>query len=102
LIFLSVHLKPGELFFIEDWGTGYWDDWPDGAHFQEFPETVFQNTLPKRLPSHDFGMVGFIKQLVDECHYDAIRRTRETPPTRRSKFAFLTIYDGLAVVKKKA
>ena len=24
------HLKPGGLYVIEDWGTGYFDDWPDG------------------------------------------------------------------------
>ena len=24
------HLKSGGLYAIEDWGTGYWDDWPDG------------------------------------------------------------------------
>ncbi len=25
------HLKPGGLYVIEDWGMGYWSDWPDGA-----------------------------------------------------------------------
>jgi hypothetical protein len=24
------HLKPGGLYVIEHWGTGYWEDWPDG------------------------------------------------------------------------
>jgi len=24
------HLKLGGLYVIEDWGTGYWSDWPDG------------------------------------------------------------------------
>jgi len=24
------HLKPGGLYVIEDWTTGYWDNWPDG------------------------------------------------------------------------
>ncbi len=27
------HLKPGGLYVIEDWGTGYWSDWPDGMTF---------------------------------------------------------------------
>jgi cephalosporin hydroxylase len=26
-------LKPGGLYVIEDWGTGYIEDWPDGARF---------------------------------------------------------------------
>lgn len=34
------HLKPGGLYVIEDWGTGYWDDWPDGkAINREAPRT---------------------------------------------------------------
>ncbi|HUV09939.1 MAG TPA: hypothetical protein VMX12_03105, partial [Acidimicrobiia bacterium] len=37
---------------IEDWGTGYWESWPDGAQFE---------------PDHTAGMVGFVKSLVDEC-----------------------------------
>lgn len=24
------HLKPGGIYAIEDWFTGYWDDWSDG------------------------------------------------------------------------
>ena len=26
------HLKAGGIYVIEDWGTGYWDSWPDGRH----------------------------------------------------------------------
>ncbi len=26
----DIHLKPGGLYVIEGWGTGYWEDWPDG------------------------------------------------------------------------
>lgn len=46
------HLRPGGLYAIEDWGTGYWPDWPDGALFER---------------GHTAGMVGFVKSLVDEC-----------------------------------
>jgi len=46
------HLRPGGIYAIEDWGTGYWPDWPDGAVFER---------------DHAAGMVGFIKSLVDEC-----------------------------------
>ena len=27
---LDNHLKPSGLYVIEDWGTGYWSDWPGG------------------------------------------------------------------------
>lgn len=46
------HLKQGGVFIIEDWGTGYYPDWPDGAAY------CGQNHLA--------GMVGFVKELIDE------------------------------------
>ena len=30
----SHHLRPGGLYIIEDWGTGYTPTWPDGATFR--------------------------------------------------------------------
>ena len=47
------HLKPGGSYVIEDWGTGYWSDWEDGR-------------LLRQGEPHQAGMVGFIKELVDE------------------------------------
>ena len=47
------HLKPGGLYVIEDWGTGYWPGWPDGRAYDG--------------GNHLAGMVGLIKELVDEC-----------------------------------
>ncbi len=62
------HLKKGGLYVIEDWRVGYWDQFPEGAvysfdtHFS--PEGEFS--------SHRHGLVGFIKQLVDELGMDMI------------------------------
>ncbi|HYY94551.1 MAG TPA: hypothetical protein VE713_08540 [Pyrinomonadaceae bacterium] len=95
------HLKPGGLYVIEDWGTGYWDFWPDGTRYRERRTRahsparhrlsralvrLHESTLARRLPfartltsrakrvllrgqfrSHDFGMAGFVKELIDEC-----------------------------------
>ena len=47
------HLKVGGVYVIEDWGVGYWDRWPDGARYSG--------------PPHDAGLVGLVKELVDEC-----------------------------------
>jgi SAM-dependent methyltransferase len=70
---LFPHLKPGGLYIIEDWGTGYFDDRPDGGHFQKFRSEAVDGQIAKRIPSHDFGMVGFVKSLVDEVAGDHVK-----------------------------
>ena len=65
-LFLN-HLKPGGIYVIEDWGTGYWDSFPDGKHYEPQPDCDDGNSPQVRFPSHDYGMVGFVKELVDEC-----------------------------------
>jgi SAM-dependent methyltransferase len=89
------HLRAGGIYVVEDWGTGYWDTWSDGHHFHQEStppglarrrarrvgawlgrrpsllgragRRLSRSLGPDRLPSHDYGMVGFIKQLIDEC-----------------------------------
>lgn len=69
------HLIPGGLYVIEDWGTGYWPDWPDGWRYRNkglverlssWLRRRSMSFLKVPFPNHSFGMVGFIKQLVDE------------------------------------
>jgi hypothetical protein len=94
------HLKSGGLYVIEDWGTGYWDSWPDGVRYRKSKAPSFTRlhhrlsraitrlnnsaaaqrvpllsslasrlkrvTQKRRFNSHDFGMVGFVKELIDE------------------------------------
>jgi hypothetical protein len=62
-------LRRGGMYFVEDWGTGYWPDWPDGAAYEQPMVDGF------RIRSHDAGMAGFIKVLVD----DLTAATREPP-----------------------
>lgn len=109
------HLKPGGLYVIEDWGTGYWDDWIDGKSFRPrarlFAETWHRIQtkwrLFKRIPikfsirSHDYGMVGFIKELVDEQGAaDLTRKTIRGRPGRQSKFESLLITPSIVFVHK--
>jgi len=56
------HLKPDGLYVIEDWGTGYLDDWTDGKR----PDAQKYSTSGPEFQSHNYGMVGLIKQLIDK------------------------------------
>jgi len=115
------HLKHGGIYAIEDWGTGYWDDWPDGQSFDlEEYNNLQQKATPTWIkiahkfglkpktynpktpfPCHSFGMVGFIKQLVDEMGAnDATRKRLTGNPERNSKFKSLLIVPSIVFVKK--
>lgn len=88
------HLKPGGLYCIEDWGTGYWPSWEDGRRVTPEPDTA------ERMPSHDAGMVGFIKQLVDEVGIGDNRESQNAPVPRCSRFSALTLHPGICIVRK--
>jgi hypothetical protein len=103
------HLKPGGLYAIEDWGTGYLNDFPDGKRFNLKP-SVFSRAralLPQRLrgrikvpfPCHSHGMVGFVKELVDEQAAGSIALGRKDE-FRLSKFESLLITPGVVFVTK--
>jgi len=117
------HLKPGGTYVIEDWGTGYWDSWPDGAAYAvehgKRPNSSFKKLSPLRrlikqfswtrralvsqqdfdqnFVAHNFGMVGFVKELVDEVGWQDIthpgRGNNKLSP-RASIVREMTIYSG--------
>ncbi len=69
------HLRPGGLYCIEDWGTGYMPTWHDGGvlnsrvaieHLDSSPTPMQPHAdAPVSMPSHDIGMVGLVKRLID-------------------------------------
>ena len=104
------HLKPSGLYVIEDWGTGYWDDWPDGKAARVVDSlhsigTVVAETHadPKApWPNHSYGMVGFIKELVDELGADDRIRARSTgTPVRVSKFEKMVMTPFIVFITKR-
>lgn len=105
------HLKSGGLYVIEDWGTGYWDDWPDGKAVRPhswrrwlstWVMSFCVNQSKITFPSHDFGMVGFVKQLIDEQGAaDMTRRYLTGTPGRSSKFSSITITPSIVFIKKR-
>jgi SAM-dependent methyltransferase len=97
------HLKPGGLYVIEDWRVGYWGRWPDGGQFGA-PEkrSLFAKDDPKRFRSHDYSLVGFVKQLVDELGADAYthRSRGSTEPHRVPRFRSIEFLPGQVFVVK--
>jgi hypothetical protein len=54
------HLKSKGIYFIEDWGTGYWSHFLDGKNLEK-PLSLCDDTTA----GHGSGMVGLVKRLVD-------------------------------------
>jgi len=108
------HLKSNGLYAIEDWGTGYWDYWCDGkrldfrTYFQQgFANSLLWGKIKRRLgmkkswPCHSYGMVGFIKQLVDEQGASAVtKKGWKDKPERNSKFGNITITSSIVFIRK--
>lgn len=104
------YLKPAGLYVIEDWGTGYWEDWPDGRIFR--PRSRFKSMwwrvlsrlrLASRIPwhNHSYGMVGFVKELVDEQGIaDLTRAQLMGTAARESKFDSIVIMPSIVFIKK--
>lgn len=104
------HLKPSGLYVIEDWGTGYWDDWPDGKTARPRPllQSIWLSVLgmfqsAAKLPwhNHSYGMVGFVKELVDEQGAaDLTRANFKGAPLRKSKFERMVIAPSIVFITK--
>ncbi len=97
------HLKAGGIYVIEDWRTGYWGRWRDGCAYSPNPTFKVRRRERSRLiPSHQFGMVGFIKALIDELGADMISSPRRSAvgPQRFPKFKKIEIFPGQVFVTK--
>ena len=111
---LDNHLKPNGLYVIEDWGTGYWDDWSDGKRLelkaysqpglrrsQFWSKMASKLRLKTPMLGHNYGMVGFIKQLVDEQGaHDVTRGHLKGKPKRGSKFKNMIITPSIVFIRK--
>lgn len=92
-------LKPGGIYAIEDWGTGFWSNWPDGKELDLFAqENKFGSVSKEALDCHSYGMVGFIKQLIDE--QGAADATKYTTNPRVSKFESMVITPFIVFIRK--
>ena len=105
------YLKIDGIYVIEDWGTGYWDSWVDGRRYnvkrfkatwwEIISDTISKNRLTKRIKSHDFGLVGFVKELIDEMGMgDITNQNFGVPPPRNPKFKSMEFFHGQLFIVK--
>lgn len=121
--FLFNHsLRKGGIYVIEDWGTGYWANWLDGSQYKParpvpenyklqtsmrsrivrkllktIPLTQHWTSTNKYFGNHTSGMVGFVKELVDEVAWpDIIAKGKGNKhlPQRNSSIKEMSIYTG--------
>jgi predicted O-methyltransferase YrrM len=89
-------LKPGGCYVIEDFGTGFLPEYPDGHRFQDpSPDDAVEST--KIFTSHQYGMVGVVKQLIDHMMRELMLGTRSFLDIER-----LTILTNVAFIQKSA
>ena len=88
-------LKDGGIYVVEDWGTGYWGWWQDGGWTS--PPTGF---MDNRIQTHDYGMVGFIKYLIDLIGLKDATSGHGRGPLVDSHIREIRIHPGIAVVFK--
>lgn len=88
---LFSRVKPAGLYAIEDWGTGYWADRSDGSAFS--PVAKHGN----RIVSHDYGMVGFVKHLVDHVASGDTRSGHDF-----ESVASMQVMPGVVMLQKRA
>lgn len=105
---LFPHLKPGGLYVIEDWSTGYLRDWPDGHSYTAPPPNLLARRLARRLgiklrwPCYSYGMVGFVKELVDHvAMFDIGRGVTGNTEGGVSPFESMVFTPGAVIITKR-
>lgn len=94
-------------YILEDWGTGYMASWPDGEHLIDHVDAEWLDagvsTYPAggyRLPSHDVGMVGLVKRLVDHASAATVHMCEPDRITEPLAIEWMRVENGLAILKK--
>lgn len=104
------HLRPGGTYIIEDWGTGYVPSWFDGGALQA-PVGIAHldaSTRPMRdgaaapipMPSHDIGLVGMVKRLVDHVASTTLGAHQPDRLEEPLPIAWMRVHDGLVALRK--
>jgi hypothetical protein len=102
------HLRPGGLYCIEDWGTGYMPDWEDGGALtapldvHDLAEVItgIHGSASTLMPSHDVGMVGLVKRLIDHLAGGTVRFAQPEIVNQTLAIESMTVWDGVVALRK--
>lgn len=104
------HLRPGGLYCIEDWGTGYLPNWHDGGRIASPLDVgrLDSATIPMQadvaapipMPSHDIGVVGVVKRLIDHAASGTVRFAQPDAVGDVLAIESMTVWDGIVVLRK--
>jgi hypothetical protein len=105
-ILYSEHLRPGGLYCIEDWGTGYWPDWHDGGPMEalldvqnlDAAEPYKENAA--LMASHDLGIVGLAKRLIDHTASGTVRYAQPDIVGDVLAIESMSVWDGIVALRK--
>jgi hypothetical protein len=90
-------LAPGGLYVIEDWGTGFLPGWPDGKRLQSHGAPAPERSASWN--SHSAGMVGLMKQFVDELDVHS-PSTESGHPLRVPRFESIEFNPFMTLIRK--
>jgi SAM-dependent methyltransferase len=109
-ILYSRHLRPGGIYCIEDWGTGYMLDWHDGAplvapldirQLDSAPVSMIAGVnTPIPMPSHDSGVVGLVKRLIDHTAAGTAQNTQSDSACETLAIESMSVWNGIVALRK--
>lgn len=104
------YLRPGGLYCIEDWGTGYLPEWHDGGplatpldvmHLDDAATSLHERVAASdAMPSHDSGLVGVIKRLIDHTAAGTAKFAQPEAVGEVLAIDHLTVWDGIVALRK--
>jgi hypothetical protein len=114
LICFNNLLKSKGIYVIEDWGTGYWSDWPDGKSIdlktghiirklrKKYKWTKdYEKPNKKSFYNHSYGMVGLVKQLIDELAIEDVKKSERKVKSWTTDIESILIKKGQVFIFKK-
>ncbi len=109
-ILYSQHLRRGGLYCIEDWGTGYLLDWHDGGPLNDALDvqgldassvsTEAETAAPVPMPSHELGVVGLVKRLIDHTASGTVGFAQPEMVADALPIESMCVWDGIVALRK--